>query len=263
MTRSAARSTRPPKPDPFRYGWRFLKKVLPDGTTDLVQVPLTLEDVLHPQEGDVIPETTFHERDGEYLRPIFRTRTARLNGGYFLADCLINWGVPGVGNHSPDITIFRGVTNPPVGSIGTFRVRVHGGRCVLALEIVSTDTRNNDVEHKFHEYHQVRVPLYVLIDQERENAPRHVVGYRYTPARYVRMRLDRQGRLLLKPLGLLLGVEDDLAVCYDAVTGERLGDYGVEREARLAAEQARQAADERIRELEAELRRLRGERPAE
>src|SRR5262245_2840330 len=113
MTRSAARTTPPPESEPFRYGWRFVKKIQRDGTLDLVQVPLTLEDVLHPQEDDHISESTLQERDAEYLRPIFRLRAARLPGGYYLADCLVNWGVPGIGNHSPDLAVFRDLTHPP------------------------------------------------------------------------------------------------------------------------------------------------------
>jgi hypothetical protein len=102
------------------------------------------------------------------------------------------------------------------------------------------------------------------------------------------MRPDRRGRILLKPLGLWLAVEDQRAVCYDADTGERLRDYGQERRARQGAEQqardkagaerrareaaearqraeeqarqeveARRRAERRVRDLEAELRRLR------
>jgi Uma2 family endonuclease len=175
-----------------------------------------------------------------------------LPGGFFLADCLVDWGVPGVRNHSPDLVAFRGVARPPVENIGTFRLRDFGGRCVLAVEIVSPDTRVNDVVHKLREYHRVRVPLYVLIDQEREDGPRTVLAYRYTKQRYVRMRPDQQGRVLLKPLGLWLAVEDQLAVCYDADTDERLGDYA-------QVEQARADAERRVRELEAEIHRLRGE----
>jgi hypothetical protein len=195
---------------------------------------------------------------------------------------LIDWDVPGVLNHSPDLIVFRDVLNPPVENTGTFRLRTFGGRCVLVVEIVAPDTRVNDVVHKLREYHQVRVPLYVLIDQERDNGPRVVIGYRYTARRYVRMRPDRQGRVLLKPLGLWLAVEDQLAVCYDADAAERLGDYGQERRAREDAErqarehaearqraerqareeaEARQRAERRVRESEAELRRLRGEAP--
>jgi hypothetical protein len=46
----------PGAPNPFRYGWRFVRRTAEDGTESLDQVPLTLEDVLHPQENDVIPE---------------------------------------------------------------------------------------------------------------------------------------------------------------------------------------------------------------
>jgi colicin import membrane protein len=263
MPRSAARTTRPPETDPFPYGWRFVKRLLADGREDLEQMPLTLEDVLHPQLDDVMPEREFQERDAEYLCPIFRERAARLPGGFFLGNRLVNWGVPGIRNHSPDLSVFRDVVNPPRGNFGIFRLRASGGRCVLVLEIVSAHTRVNDVVHKVREYHPVGVPLYYLIDQEDEDGPRWVVGYRYTRARYVKMRPDRQGRLLIKPLGLWLAVEDRHAVCYDADTGERLGDYHEMAEARRAERQARRAAEQRLRELEEKLRRARGERPAE
>jgi Uma2 family endonuclease len=269
MPRSAARTTRPPETDDFPYGWRYLKKVLPDGSVDLVEMPLTLEDVLHPQEGDVIPEREFQKRDADYLCGIFRQRMARVPGGFFLDDRLVNWGVPGIRNHSPDLSVFRDVVNPPRGNFGVFRLRPSGGRCVLVLEIVSPHTRENDVVHKVREYHRVGVPLYYLIDQETPDGPRWVVGYRYTKRRYVRTRPDRQGRLLVKPLGLWLAVENQFAVCYDADTGERIEDYTEMAEARQAAEERsrdaeerRRAAEERIRELEAELRRVRGAPPA-
>lgn len=39
----------PPADDPFRYGWRFVPRPTPDNPHHLEQVPLTLEDVLHPE----------------------------------------------------------------------------------------------------------------------------------------------------------------------------------------------------------------------
>src|SRR5437588_8479403 len=113
MTRSAARITRSQEPDIFPYGWRLVYKTRPDGTVIQEEVPLTLEDVLHPQEGDIIPEWTWQERDAEYLRPIFRERTARLPDGFYLADCLVDWGVRGLRPHAPDLAVFRDVRNPP------------------------------------------------------------------------------------------------------------------------------------------------------
>src|SRR2546430_10454076 len=35
--------------DPYRYGWRYIQHDLPDGNFVVEQVPLTLEDVLHPE----------------------------------------------------------------------------------------------------------------------------------------------------------------------------------------------------------------------
>ena len=53
--------------DPFRYGWRYVPTKLPDGTVELEQVPLTLEDLLHPEPEDVKPVRTRHEMDCAYL----------------------------------------------------------------------------------------------------------------------------------------------------------------------------------------------------
>jgi Uma2 family endonuclease len=263
----------PANGEPFRYGWRFVRCTGPDGNVDLVQVPLTLEDVLHPQEGDVIPEIPRHEQERGYLTWGFRARRPGDPSVVIMSDCLINWGVEGLRNTSPDVSVFFDVQQQPNVDKGTFHVLPSGGRPVLAIELVSTDTRVNDVTHKVREYHQARVPLYVIVDQEREGAPREVIGYRHAPEGYRRIPLDDQGRLLLEPFGLLLGLRDNWVALFDAATGEEVGDYvdvcqnlKTESAARIAAEEAtrehaaaRIAAEERVRELENELRRLRGE----
>jgi Uma2 family endonuclease len=260
----------PPSPqaDPFRYGWRYQRRTRPDGSEELCEVPLTLEDVLHPQEDDVIPQRPYHERDRRYLSNTLRTRLPRLRGGLVLADCLVDWGVPGQRNTSPDISVFADLDQQPPSSIGTFRLAPSGGHCLLVIELVSPDTRTNDVDRKPDEYHQAGVPLYVIVDQKGEEGPRQLLAYRHTPEGYVLEELDEYGRVLLEPLGLRLGLKDNRVVCFDAQTGDELGDYTQEHEARQAAEQdrqreaqARQAAEQRLREVEAELRRLRGEAP--
>ena len=50
-----------PPPDPFRFGWRYVQQIRANGSKVSVQVPLTLDDVLHPQEGDHIPEKIFFD----------------------------------------------------------------------------------------------------------------------------------------------------------------------------------------------------------
>jgi colicin import membrane protein len=249
----------PPADNPYYYGWRYVNHRRPDGTVEVEQVPLTLEDVLHPQEEDVIPEIPRHEMERGYLAGVFRTRLRGLSRGLVFSDCLVDWGVEGVRNLSPDVSVFEDVQQEPDLTRGTFHLAEAGGRCVLVIELVSWHTRENDVDRKPPEYHRAGVPLYILVDQEREGAPRRLLAYEHRPEGYVRVPLDQRNRLLLGPLGVCLGLKDEWVVCYDTVTGKELGDYRQVQQELEAAEAARQEAEERARQ-EAEARRAAEER---
>src|SRR5436305_10133476 len=97
----------------FPYGWRYVKRSGPEGSEDWEQVPLTLEDVLHPQEGDVIPENSLHESDCRYLADVFSTRPLGPPQTKVTRDLLVHWGVEGVRNHSPDVGVFVGLKRDP------------------------------------------------------------------------------------------------------------------------------------------------------
>jgi colicin import membrane protein len=236
----------PPTTNPYYYGWRYVERRMPDGRVEVDQVGLTLEDVLHPQEDDVIPERPLHELERAYLSGVFRTRLAGLNNGLVLSDCLVDWGVEDVRNHSPDVSVFEDVRTPPDLNRGTFHLAESGGRCVLVLELVSPHTRTNDVDRKPEEYHRVGVPLYILVDQECEGGPRQIRAYEHQPEGYAPVPPDSRGRLFLGPLGLCLGLRDDRVVCYDTTSGRELGDYQqVSRDLDAAEERARQEAEAR------------------
>jgi Uma2 family endonuclease len=242
-----------PPPDPFRFGWREVQQIGPNGSKQWVRVPLTPEDLLHPKKGYQILENTQQERDRGYLAAVLRYRLSSNPRALVLSDCLVNWGIPSLDNHSPDISVFDNVNDPEHRNWGMFRVAEEGARPVLAIEIVSPDAhdrrvRDNDVVIKVREYYRAGVPLYVIVDQEREGRPRQVVGYRRGARRFLHMRPDRQGRLLLEPARLLLGLQDERAVCWDADSGEEIGGL-------TATAQALREAQARIRELEAQLRR--------
>ena len=225
----------------------------PDGAEDLATTLLTLEDVLHPQEGDHIPQNSLHSAETRYVGDVAVDREPRLDRGLVLVDCIVDWGVPGLGNHCPDLSVFEGLIHRPEHPITTFRLKPSGGHCVAALEIVSPadpDTRNNDVKDKVVEYHQARVPLYIIVDQKKKGSPRDLLAYRYTPARYVKVKPDELGRVLIKELGISLGLEDNRLVCFDELTRERLGDYSVERRERLEAQQALQEQTQALQEAE-------------
>ncbi len=255
MQPTAAHSS--PEPE-FPYGWRFVKRKQADGSEKLEQVPLTLEDVLHPQEGDVIPESKPHEADRRYLANVFESRPLAPPIGLVTSDLLIHWGVEGLRDHSPDVAVFVGLNREPDTVVGTLDLPSFGGRCVLVVELVSPATRDNDVVRKMEHYRQIGIPLYVLIDQEREGGPRTLRAYRRKDGRYVEAELDDRGRIDVPLLGLSVGMRDNRVVCHDLRTDEELGDYaGVVRELQEAkrrldeadrrAEQQEQAIEEQVK----------------
>src|SRR5262245_23594850 len=146
--------TAPPPENPYRYGWRYVKRTGPDGKVEFDQVPLTLEDVLHPQEEDVILNNDVHEMECSYLAGVMRSRPLGPAHVKVTSDMLIDWGVPDLRDTGPDVAVFVGLREQPELGKGTFHLKEWGGRCLLTVEIVSPSTRVNDVVHKFHEYHQ-------------------------------------------------------------------------------------------------------------
>ena len=74
MSTVQERRTPPPsdlvKLNPFPYGWRDVPVTKPDGEVDFEQVPLTLEDALHPELGDYVVSSHAHELDCKYLQDV-------------------------------------------------------------------------------------------------------------------------------------------------------------------------------------------------
>src|SRR5215468_2145903 len=97
----------PPVPsDPYRYGWRYVRVKHPDGTESFDQVPLTLEDVLFPEEGDFIVQTDWHDSDRAYLKAVSRQRLADHPTALVLSDCRVDFNIPGVKPLGPDLAVF-------------------------------------------------------------------------------------------------------------------------------------------------------------
>ena len=130
------------------------------------------------------------------------------------------------------------------------------------------------------------MPNIVIADAVGLGANRRVklIGYRYTRKAYKKISTRKDGRIYLEAVRLWLGTTHEprtgfvRLACYDPDTGEELGDYTATREAlaqsenrraeaeaRAEAEQrraetearARANAEERIRALEAQLKRSR------
>lgn len=274
----------PPRNDPFRYGWRYvLRRIDANGNEVWDQVPLTLDGVLHPEEGDFIVTSTAHVRDCKYLANVLGALCQRHPRwkALVLSDTRVAWGEKiGLRGHGPDLALIKGVRSNRDRDIRTFNVEAEGVLPSLIIEVTSESTRFNDLVTKVAHYHKAGVPQYVIVDaQEGEGDGRvlRLIDYRYTPERYVEAPPDEQGRVELLGLGLLLGVREGRVVLYDAKTGEEQGDYdeiaraleteiaaraeaekAIEEavEGRREAERARQAAEARATDLAARLRAL-------
>lgn len=251
-------------PDPYRYGWRYVRHELPDGGLMVEHVPLTPEDLLHPQEGDQVTESRPHERRRRYLADVLEARLAGDPTAVVLSDILVAWDVPGLRPHGPDIAVIVGVRERKEWR--TFDVAAEGVRPALIVELTSPATADFDRSKKLEQYEQAGVIQYVVVDAVRGEqlvVPR-LFGYRLGAGGYQGQALDDRGRLWLEAARTWLGIADGEIVLYDE--DERpLGDYQAlaaalaTMEERAAAAEARAAAlEDRLREAEAALRRLRG-----
>jgi colicin import membrane protein len=296
---SAAPSTRgpqpPPEEDPFFYGWRDVRVTLPGGQTDVIQVPLTREDALHPQEGDVILHSDKHDDDLDYFKKALRKRLYDDPTAAVFSDMELDWDIPELRHHSPDIMVFFGMRDRD-REWHSFDVAQEGVRPALIIEVTSWSTRQNDLETKVEQYFRAGVPFYAIVDDTAGRRAKirtlRLLGYRSGTDEYEPVSLDNQGRLWLEPVGLWLAIETDRPVLltrdyrrletYEELVNSLDAEVRARaksEEARVkaakaqakaekarakleaerdAAENAREEAEIRACQLEEELRRLRG-----
>lgn len=253
--------------NPFRYGWRPVRRVGPDGREIWDREPLTLADVLHPREGDHAAQSDAHERRCRYLADVFEARLAGDPSAVVLHDVLIAWDTPELKPHGPDIAVILGVRERKDWSV--FDVAVEGVRPALIVEVTSPETLNIDRTFKLDEYALAGVPLYVIVDTvpRRRLPPVRLLAYVLTPEGYRELPPDEGGRVRLAPVRCWLGIRDNEIVCFDE-SGQPLGDYRALTVALAAIElqleaerRARAVAEAEAAQLRAELERLRHAAP--
>ena len=271
-----------------RYGWRYVRRIV-HGREEWEQQPLTLDDVLHPQEGDYVIQTSLHDYLCSYFAMVLQQHLEPDPTALVLSDVRIEWDVADIRPHCPDVAVLFGVRHQEE-EWRVFRVAREEVRPTLIIEVTSDRTRQLDVVRKLNQYARVGVGFYAIVDMARRKAgqPASIKGYRLPAGKqqYEPVPLDEQGRLWLEPVGLWLAPYDNRAALFDD-QGHKIEDYAeqthradeearradeaeqarqaearrADEEARRAdeAEQARQAETRRVQELEAELRRLRAE----
>ncbi|HEX8203423.1 MAG TPA: Uma2 family endonuclease, partial [Isosphaeraceae bacterium] len=180
----SAQAAETPADDPFRYGWRYVPRKQPDGKVEVEQVPLALEDLLFPEEGDFVAQFPSHVSDCFYIHGVFKARLAGDPMALALTDCRVAWDAPGLRPLGPDVAVFFGASHD--FDRGTLVVAREGARPALVIEVTSPETRKFDFGVKKDFYHRARVPLYIIVDARIRKGVRHVklVGHRWTPRGY-------------------------------------------------------------------------------
>lgn len=258
----------------WSLGWRYETVRTPDGKQTQVRISLTPEEALHPQEGYVIPVSTFHETMTNDLCDMLRAFYETQPEITIFHDLVFEWDHPDVRPYAPDVAIIPNVRNPKADR-GQFVVAEEGTRPRCIIEIVSPSSREGDRVKKVNDYALVGVQEYVYIDHwtRKGQTVWEVAGYRLHENRYLPMLPDEDGALYCETLGLRIGVEAGQVWLEDSNTGEDLltnlkarqalrettERLQTETEARAAAETQAQAAQAEIARLKALLAQKTGE----
>ena len=242
--------------DEYYYGYRTIITYDEKGRSVYSYRPLTPEDLLEPEEGDVYMEGSLHEKDLDRLKSIFRHALKGRKNVTVYSDLKIEWGAEGLPNPAPDISIFENVKDPEKPR-NSFFVREEGVKPFFILEVVSPRYRNTDTNKKPEIYRKARVPEYIVVDPGlKENKIFYTVsGHRLAGNRYVKIKPDSQGRILSLTTGLFIGVSEsrDRLVVTDVQTGEEI--LSDDERAELAEIRA-DRAEEELRQLKEKLKAM-------
>jgi hypothetical protein len=251
--RETKRRTPERKTDPFRLGFRYRTSSTADGRESVEQVPLTAEDLLYPQEGDVVADGLPHN---EVLHPkadAVRRHLKKCPNLLVTCDVVLVLRSDGK-NCAPNLAVIDGDVDVSDIEWGV-HLRDVGGRLVFALEVVGAsekeieekDTRDNPAR-----YAQEGVTEYFTIYPSGERRVKDLVGRTLVQGDYVLIAPDAAGRVYSAVLDLFFQIDaksEELLV-YDATTGQRLLISDEEEAGRKKAEAALREAVEKRQEAE-------------
>ncbi|MCP3965837.1 MAG: hypothetical protein GY718_05705 [Lentisphaerae bacterium] len=243
--------------DEYYYGHRTVTEYDEKGDCRYRYRPLTPDDFLDPEEGDVYMEGNLHERDVDRLKSIFRFHLKDRENITVYSDLKIVWGIGGLNEPAPDISILKDVTDPEEAR-GAFHVIEEGTKPFFVMEVVSPRYRSQDVKKKPDIYRKAGVSEYIIADPglKRGKVSYTVSGYRLIGNRYVKMKPDSQGRIRSMTADVLVGTaeSDTRLVVYNALTGEEIlsDDERAEQAENLAEQEKAKAKQEKARAEQAE-----------
>ncbi len=217
-----------------------------DGREVVEQVPLRAEDLVYPQEGDVVSDGFHHnsllQPEADALRRHLEKRGATL----VTSNVMLVLRSDG-GNCSPDVAVIEGEIDRSKIKRAV-NLRAVGGRLVFALEVVSTSEKEieeKDTKVNVERYAKEEVSEYFTVYPIVDRQVRDLVGQELEKGGYVEIPPDAQGRVYSKKLDLFFQIDaaSKELVAIDAQTGQRLLTSDEEEAGRKKAEAGRDAAE--------------------
>jgi len=262
------RIQRPDKPqvDEFPYGWRYKKETLASGEEIYCQIPLTAEDFLDPQLGDVMPQNEKHYQDSVDIFDIFQVRYLNDETIGVFGDMKMLWRIPDLKEPAPDVAIVPNIQNKTT-SRSSFDVVEEATRPCLVIEIISPNYPGDDT-HKVLIYEHARIKEYIIIDPHSSAKKPYyeLFGYRLKGKKYRPIKPNKQGCLLSETTQVLFGTtnEKQELILTDASTGQELLNNLKREKARIDAERrAKEEAEARRKEAEGRRKEAEGRQKAE
>lgn len=237
----------------WALGWRYETVRTVDGQPEVVRIPLTPEEALHPQEGYVMPIRTDHDRISDDLCDMLRPYLEAQADLAVFHDLVFAWDHLAVKPYAPDIAVVPNVHDREKNR-GQFVIEEEGTRPSLIIEVVSPSSREADRVIKVRDYARVGVQEYVYIDQRTYKGTIiwEVVGFQLQEGVYLPILTDEDGALYLTTLNLRIGIEDGKVWLEDGATGENLlTNLEAQRARRVAEERANAAEAQAVAEAEA------------
>jgi Uma2 family endonuclease len=256
--------------DEFYYGYRTIITYDEEGKEIYSYKPLTLDDFLDPEEGDLFMQGTLHHDDTDILKSIFRFIYQGDPTTAVFSDLKILWGIEGLAQPAPDVMVVPNVKDLSKPR-PTFDVELEGTSPRFVLEVVSPRYRQPDRESKVAIYEQAGVEEYFIVDSwlQDDQVSYEILGYRLQDNIYVEIQPNEQGWRYSVVNQVWLGVTatKNRFFVADGRTHEPIlsAEQRAEAEATRAEAEAarakaeataRQEAEARAAELEARVREL-------
>lgn len=173
---------------PFDIGYRWVKN-----GNDHVQVPLTEEDFLHPQEEDRFLFTE-NETVARYdLRSALIFVLGTRSDVHVFTNHRVDWQTHGIRPMGPDVVVFGDLQTKWNSLLGTVPVRELGLKTLFVAEITWRSSRHIDLEQKPPLYHQLGVPYLLIFDLyagDEEPFVAELLAFEATESGFVRMEAD-------------------------------------------------------------------------